>query len=418
MNKKMMKQVLSTRFAMRNDEAERLASSDFGPEGFWKVDGEVNQVNNVTIREDGIAVIHVDGPLSYRSDLWTAIFGMDTYDSIRESFEKCLADESVKGIIFDINSPGGEVGGCADLAEKIFKARGSKEYGIVARTGGIMCSAAYWIGSACEKVYTASNGTLGSIGVLCAFTKNKSSMDVVVSDLSPDKAPTPDTPDGLALIKKELNDLAEVFINAVAKNRGTTAEDVKENFGKGGVFIGQKAVDAHLADGVASIEEVCEMMSKEVIMTNEEIKAAAVAEYKESISAVKAIFEDCGISDDPIAFVDSGKTVADAKDFAFEAMKSERAASAEANAKALAEKDAEIVALKEEHEKALAAKDEEIEKAKAEGVLSEEQKKLIQKGLEAQAAEQNGVHGGASDSNPDRERFLAAYKRAAEARKG
>lgn len=416
MNKSTLKQILATRFAMRSDEAERLASSDFDG-SLFKADGQVNQVNHVTMREDGIAVIHIDGSLSYRSDLWTAFFGMDTYDSITSALDKCLADGKVKGILLDINSPGGEVNGCADLAEKIFKARGSKEYGIVARTGGIMCSAAYWLGSAAEKVYTASNGTLGSIGVLCAFRKGESKLNVVVSDLSPDKAPTPDDAKGLKLIKKELNDLAEVFIAAVAKNRGTTVDDVKENFGKGGVFIGQKAVDARLADGVASIEEVCELMKNGDLMDNEELKKAAVAEYKASVSAVKAVFDECGISDDPIAFVDSGKTVADAKDFAFEAMKSERAATAEAHEKAIAAKDAEIAALKEAHEKALAAKDAEIETAKKEGVLSEEQKILIQKGLEAEAKEQNGVNGGAADSNVEREKFLAAYKRAAEANK-
>ena len=417
MNKNTLKLVLSTRFAMRSDEAERLASSDFG-ENYFKPDGQVNQVNHVTMREDGIAVIHIDGPLSYRSDFWTAWLGMDTYDSISAAFDKCMADEKVKGILLDINSPGGEVGGCSDLAEKIFAARGSKEYGIVARTGGIMCSAAYWIGSAAEKVYTANNGTLGSIGVLCAFRKGESSMNVVVSDLSPDKAPNPDTAKGLKLIKKELNDLAEVFIAAVAKNRGTTAEDVKENFGKGGVFIGQKAVDAHLADGVASIEEVCEQMKNGVIMNNEELKAAAVAEYKGSISAVKAIFDECGIEDDPIAFVDSGKTVADAKDFAFEAMKSARVASEEAHAKAIADKDAEITALKDAHAKALADKDAEIEKAKTEGVLSEEQKKAIQKGIEAEAAAQNEIQGGFVSEEDAKKAILAAFKSGADSYKG
>ena len=81
-------------------------------------------MNNVTRREDGIAVIHVDGALSFRSNLFTAWWGEDTYNSIEAAFDKCLADESVKGIVFDINSPGGEVSGCSDLSDRIFNARG------------------------------------------------------------------------------------------------------------------------------------------------------------------------------------------------------------------------------------------------------------------------------------------------------
>lgn len=395
MNKKNLKLALASRWAIRQDEAIDLASSDFG-ESWFKDDGEVNQKNLVTIREDGIAVVHIDGSLSYRSDFWTAAFGMDTYNSIEAAIDSCVGNPQVKGILLDINSPGGEVSGCSDIAEKIFSLRSSDELpmGIYARTGGIMCSAAYWIGSSCEKVFTAANGTLGSIGVLCAYAKEGKSLNVVVSDLSPNKAATPDSENGLALVKKELNDLAEVFITAVAKNRSTTFDDVLNNYGQGGVLIGQKAVDAGLADGVASIEEVCEIMKKnfetsnqgvamptehknaeEVVPTPtaEEIAKNAVAEYKKSISDVKALFEECAVAEDAVAFVDSGKTLADAKEHAFNAMK-----------ETIAKKDEEIASLKAEL----------ANRPAADANLSEEQKKAIAKGLEAEASAANSVQGG------------------------
>lgn len=395
-NEKKISAFLATRLAMRKDEAEKLASVNFDWD--FKENGEPECPNSYDIREDGIAVIHVDGALSYRTDLWTAWFGMDTYNSIEAAFDECLGNPKVKGIVFDINSPGGEVSGCADLAEKIYKARGSKEFGIVARTGGLMCSAAYWLGSACEKVYAASNGTLGSIGVLCAYNKSDDeSVNVIVSDLSPNKAPTPDNDEGLKLIKQELNDLAEVFIKAVAEHRHTTEGDVRENFGKGGVFIGQKAVDANLADGVLSLEEVFEQMKNGETVMTEEQKSEVLAEYKKSISAVKALFDECGIQEDAMAFVDSGKTLADAKDYAFDKLKAEKKTLAEESQKSLAEKDEKIKAL--EDEKTSMA--EELEKVKAElakapapdANLTGSQKLAVQKGLEAEAAAQNSVQG-------------------------
>lgn len=407
--------------AIRQDEANRLASSDFG-ETFFKDDGEVNHVNNVTVREDGVAVIHVDGALSYRSSIWEAWFGMDTYNSIEASLDKCLADDSIKGIVFDINSPGGEVSGCADLADKIFKARGSKPAGIVARTGGLMCSAAYWIGSACEKVYTASNGTLGSIGVLCAYSKSSEDVNVIVSDLSPNKAPSPNTNDGLALIKKELNDLAEVFISTVARNRGTSYENVAENFGQGGVFIGAKAVEAGLADAVATLDDICAEMinpetkkeptmakdktapaAEEKQLTVEEIGANAVAAYKQAIADVKALFDSCAIAEDATAFVDGGKTLADAKEFAFTAMQ-EKIKAQDEN---LAAKESEIAQLKADLEAAKTAAPVAME-------LTAEQKLAIEKGLQAEAAAANSVQGGAQASaESERSRILAAFSQGA-----
>ena len=422
--------ILSARLAIRKEDADIIASSDFKPlfdergnyKGVWKDDGEPNQVNNITRREDGIAVIHVDGALSFRSDLFTAWFGEDTYNSIEAAFDECLADESVKGIVFDINSPGGEVNGCADLADKIFNARGSKPYGIVARTGGMMCSAAYWLGSSCEKIFTASNGTLGSIGVLCAFTKIKESIletQVVVSDLSPNKAPAPDDPEGLRLIKEELNSLAEVFISAVARNRGTTAEDVKQNFGQGGVFIGDKAVAANLADGVMSLDDVCEEMKKQGIQSNggafmattvkspkaekpeemdvEALKAQAVADYKNRVASIEGVFEGLEISaEDKAQFIDGDKTVAEATEFALAKAKEKLAAQAEDLKKVSAERDE------------FKAKAEKAEKDAAAG-LSAEQQGLIKAGLEKQAAAQNGVSAGGEPGSAKDKILKEAY---------
>ena len=410
-----MKQVLSARLAIRKEDAEVLASSDvkfFDENGNWKgsrkPDGEIDLVNNVTLREDGIAIIHVDGALSYRSDFMSYWFGEDTYNSIEAAFDKCMSDDDVKGILFDINSPGGEVGGCADLADKIFNARGTKPYGIVARTGGMMCSAAYWLGSSCEKVYTASNGTLGSIGVLCAFTKFDESLmktTVVVSDLSPDKAPDPDDAKGLKLIKKELNDLAEVFIAAVARNRGTTAEDVRDNYGKGGVFIGDKAVAANLADGVLSIDDVCEEMKKDGFNSNggaamatniktsekpeavdmEAVKAQAVADYKARVASIEEVFAGLEISgEEKAGFVDGDKTVAEATTFALAKAKDKIKAQAE-----------ELSSVRAELEKSKAHADSEKERAVA--------------ALEASAAAQNSVHGGAASNDSEREAIKNAF---------
>lgn len=410
MKKSMLNRILSTRLAIRKEDADVVASTTLkvvDDEGHWKgatkPDGELDLVNNITRRDDGIAVIHVDGTLSYRSNWLSYYFDEDTYNSIEAAFEECLADESVKGILFDINSPGGEVSGCSDLSDKIFNARGSKPYGIVARTGGMMCSAAYWLGSSCEKVFTASNGTLGSIGVLCAFTNFSKSIvetTVVVSDLSPNKAPDPSDPEGLKLIKEELNSLAEVFIDAVARNRGTTAEDVKKNFGQGGVFIGDKAVAAKLADGVMSLDDVCEEMKRQGISnggafmaTNvkgaeaakpeavdmEAVKAQAVADYKARVASIEDVFAGLEITgEEKAGFVDGEKTVAEATTFALSKAKEKIKAQAEDLVKARAE----------------------LDEAKKKPAGASEKERAIE-ALEKSNAAQNSVHGGSDVTASD-----------------
>lgn len=409
----LMNKILSSRLAIRKEDADVLASSDYSyrfdkERDKWSLKDENNessQENDIVMNGD-VAVIKVDGPLSYRSSIESIWWDEDTYDSIGRAFKKCLADDSIKGIVFDINSPGGEVNGCADLADKIFNARGSKPYGIVARTGGMMCSAAYWLGSSCEKVYTASNGTLGSIGVLCAFTKIKDSVletTVVTSDLSPDKNPDPNDPEGLALIKKELNDLAEVFVQNVARNRGTTVEDVKMNFGKGGVFIGENAVAARLADGVMSLDELCEKMKEgtsfnggAAMATNvkgaeggkpeavdmDAIRAQAVADYKVRVASIEEVFAGLDISgEEKAGFVDGDKTVAEATAFALAKAKEKIKTQAEELVKTRAE----------------------LETAKAASSATDENERALA-ALEKSAAAQNSVHGGSDNADESKKR--------------
>lgn len=417
---------IGTKWAMRSEDASILASSRIRyteDEDGWftarKESGELNVVNCVERRTDGIAVIKVDGSLMYRGEdaFWWVC---DSYDSIQNAFDECLADDQVKGIVFDINSPGGEVNGCADLGNKIFEARGKKPYGIVARTGGMMCSAAYWLGSSCEKVYCADNGSLGSIGVLCCFSKWSEDLvktQVVVSDLSPDKAATPDTPEGLALVKKELNDLASVFIETVARNRGTTYQDVLNNYGKGAVFIGADAVKAGLADGVISLDALCEEMTKgsnynggAVMATNvkkaeagsaevdlEAVKAQAIADYKARVASIDEAFAGVEISaEDKKKFMeDESKTVADAIAFALSKAKKQ------------------IVVQAEELKKVSAERDEFKSKAESIPENASEKDRAIY-ALERSAAAANSVEGGSVSQDGLKKMMKAAFSKGAE----
>ena len=53
-----------------------------------------------------------------------------------------------------------------------------------------------------------------------------------------------------------VDSLGQIFVENVAKNRSTTVENVKENFGQGGLFVGKDAVAAGLADRVGTFEDV------------------------------------------------------------------------------------------------------------------------------------------------------------------
>ena len=103
----------------------------------------------VSIRNN-VAVIPIHGPLFRYANLFTVISGATSYELLARDFNAALENQEVKAILFDIDSPGGEVNGCSELADMIYQARGKKP--IIAYASGNCCSGAYWIAAACDEI--------------------------------------------------------------------------------------------------------------------------------------------------------------------------------------------------------------------------------------------------------------------------
>lgn len=238
------------------------------PEAIAKEMGrEMRNTNAVSIR-DGVAVIKVSGPLFRYANLMTRICGATSYELLAQDFNKAVQNPNIKGILLDIDSPGGEVNGCSELSDMIYQARGTKP--IIAYASGACCSGAYWIASACDKILAADTAILGSIGVVSIFEKDDDGKTVeIVSSQSPNKRPDVNTEAGKAKIQARVDELAEVFIAKVARNRGITAVDVVKNFGSGDVSVGQHAVRNGLADGLSSFEDIISSLNQEKTIMND-----------------------------------------------------------------------------------------------------------------------------------------------------
>jgi ClpP class serine protease len=410
MNKKLLK-ILSGQWAIEPKAMEALCSSDFGDPA-WKESNEPNHKNNVDI-QNGIAVLHIDGALTYRSNIWKAWFGVDTYNSIENAFNELVADESVKGIVLSIDSPGGEIKGVSDLADRIFAARGTKECGIVAHSAGAMCSAAYWIASACEKVVASGVAQVGSIGVMGVLSGDEDkSVTYLRSSLSPNKNLDPNTPEGRSAVEKNLDAMAKVFVEALAKNRNSDFDSVLEHYGQGKVFVGQEALEAGMVDAIDSLDSVVEKMIKHQTIggnmpTNQTpaqtpaaqatvdvdaVRQEAIAAERTRIAGISSAFEGLNLEGDCKKFIEEGKSVADAEKFCLEACK-----------KQLAE--AKTAAPSASATPANPAAD-----PAATAGLTAEQKALIAQGMAAGAAAANSIQAGASEPMADADkRAFAAF---------
>lgn len=218
-----------------------------------KVDGGV-----ALSRRGPVALIDVSGPIFRYADVFTEVSAATSTETIATDFNAAMNDPTVGAVIFTFDSPGGQASGINELANMIHDARGGKPIG--AYIGGMAGSAAYWIASAVDLglLWIDATGFAGSIGARVSAKKPsaQSSSVEVVSQKSPKKAFDPTTEDGRAELQKQANDLAQVFIDTVARNRGVPSATVEADFGQGRMVMGQEAVDAGLADQVGSLESM------------------------------------------------------------------------------------------------------------------------------------------------------------------
>jgi signal peptide peptidase SppA len=215
-----------------------------------------------TVR-DGVAIIPMEGPLLKRAGLFSQISGATDYANLARDITTALEDPSIQAVLLLIDSPGGEVRGVTELAAII----GAAQKPVWAFVEGTMASAAFWLGSAADKIIASETAIIGSVGVMqgykVAAEKAGEKTYCFVSSQSPLKSASPETEAGAAEIQSIVDGVAEVFIQALAQNRNTTAENVVESFGKGSVFVAAEAVKRGMIDGIGTFESTLNALKQE-----------------------------------------------------------------------------------------------------------------------------------------------------------
>lgn len=242
-----------------NDTIEAVAA---------KLGRPLDNTYNVELR-NGIAILPVTGPLIRYANIFSRISGATSYEMLARDFTKSINDPNVQGIIFSIDSPGGEVNGVSDLAELISKTSTDKP--VWAYIGGSGASGAYWIASQADMIYASDTALVGSVGVVYS-TYDTTTQDeqagrkrvTLVSSQSPNKALGVDTSEGRKQLQVVMDDTAEVFISKVAEGRGITPQQVLDNYGQGKVFVGQRALKQGLIDGVSTFEDTFSAMLRKI----------------------------------------------------------------------------------------------------------------------------------------------------------
>jgi signal peptide peptidase SppA len=234
------------------------------------------------VTPEGVAILGVSGTLVKKASWLDAASGMQSYESIRADFQDAVRDPRIQGILLDVDSPGGEVGGLFDLADEIYNARAEKP--CMAISDDDAFSAAYAIASSAQRLFVTRTGGVGSVGVI-ALHLDQSGFDEKAgrkytaiyagakkNDFNPHEALSGSAKDEL---QSEIDRLYDMFVGTVARNREMKPALVRNT--EAGLYYAEKAISAGFADQVGTFDDALDAVLEAATARKQTRVAASAA---------------------------------------------------------------------------------------------------------------------------------------------
>ncbi len=214
------------------------------------------------VTDSGVAIVPIVGTLVNRGSWIGASSGLVSYEGITAQIKKAASDPEVRGIMLDIDSPGGEASGCFDLTTLIREV--DKVKPVVAFANDKAASGGYALASGAREIWTTQTGMVGSIGVV--FVHMDRAGQMAKAGVKPtiihagarkvDGHPFGPLPDDVRTnLQGEMERVRALFVSTVAGGRPKLSpEDIAATEAR--VYHGTSAVDAGLAECIGTYDSV------------------------------------------------------------------------------------------------------------------------------------------------------------------
>lgn len=212
--------------------------------------------------------------------------GVTATQTLADELARLDAFGSIKTIVLEVHSPGGQVFGTQELSDTIYEIRQAGNTRIVAAVNSVAASAALWATTATEHVSVTPGGEMGSIGVVVVHqdisaAQERYGVKTSVIAYPPKKAAgnpyEPLSDEVRAELEEEIRTTYGTFVAQVARNRGVTRTKVMSDFGGGGMLTARQAVEAGLADRVETSRSVIAREAKRISSGRQKANANRLA---------------------------------------------------------------------------------------------------------------------------------------------
>lgn len=240
------------------------ASADVSAESASMLDDELPTPESCIVSQN-VAVIPIHGVMVKRSQIWCGWFDYGVRigsDHWAEVVSNLTQRADIDAIVFDFDTGGGQVAGTEKLADAIWKARQAGKL-TIACVNEFCASAGLWAAAQCEHITIPATGSIGSLGVYTLhfddtkwFTEMGIDKSVVYRGAYKAIDERALDADGKADMQRFIDAKYSLFVDAVARGRNLSPEEVTSRWGDSRLFSGSEAVSNGLADEIGTLQDV------------------------------------------------------------------------------------------------------------------------------------------------------------------
>ncbi|AIJ20248.1 S49 family peptidase [Amycolatopsis methanolica] len=249
-----------------------------------RLSSRISRIGDRGDRKDVVAVVKLHGVITPTPSPLAR--GTINLAAVESALTRAFDHDRLKAVALQINSPGGAPTQSGLVAERIRQLAAKKPgVPVIAFCEDVAASGGYWLACAADEIYAHRTSMVGSIGVISGgfgFTgllerfgierrvhtagENKKRLDPFA----------PEKPEDVEWLKKMHAQLHEMFVEWVKERRGDRLADTEELF-SGDVWLGAKAVELGLVDGIGNLREVVEQRWPDAEITIAEPKKPLLA---------------------------------------------------------------------------------------------------------------------------------------------
>ncbi len=258
-----------------------IEDSNILPEMAQIADGERKEPGYSQI--GSVAVVSIFGVLAHRGKFKADSSYILGYDVIGKQIQAAINDPEITAVMLEMDSPGGEVAGCFELAQQIREWTAIKP--IKSAVSSLSASANYLLAAACDEIVITDTGMAGSIGVVFRHvdvSKMAEKEGVKVTHIFAGAQKVdgnqfePLSAEVKQRLQAEVNSLHDKFISRVIAYRGIDESVIRAQ--EAAVYTGQDAIKAGLADRIATADQLLADMQNNQINQNRNNQMAATTE--------------------------------------------------------------------------------------------------------------------------------------------